>query len=88
MPDTADALRDAMLLIAKVGGPPMLAMLVVGVLVSLLQAVTQVNEASLVFVPKLIAFGAVVLVSGGVFVAELTDFTHRVMDRMVQVGGL
>ena len=45
-------LRETMLVILKLGGPVLLAALAVGVVMSLVQAVTQINEATLAFVPK------------------------------------
>jgi flagellar biosynthesis protein FliQ len=52
--DTALMLRDGMLVMLKLGGPPLLVALAVGLVVSLLQAVTQINEATLAFVPKVL----------------------------------
>jgi flagellar biosynthetic protein FliQ len=49
---------------AKVGGPILMTALFVGVTVSLLQTITQIQEMTLTFVPKLVAMGLVVLVSG------------------------
>ena len=51
-------LRDGMLVMLKLGGPPLLVALVVGLLIALLQAVTQINEATLAFVPKVLALCA------------------------------
>ena len=55
--DAAGALRETMWLLIKLGGPLLLAALAVGLLVSLLQAVTQINEPTLVFLPKLLVLG-------------------------------
>ena len=49
---------------AKVAGPILMTALFVGVTVSLLQTITQIQEMTLTFVPKLVAMGLVVLVSG------------------------
>ena len=56
--DAAGALRETMWLLVKLGGPLLVAALVVGLLVSLLQAVTQIIEPTLVFLPKLLVLGA------------------------------
>ena len=53
--DTALLLRDGMLVMLKLGGPPLLVALAVGLVVSLLQAITQINEATLAFLPKALA---------------------------------
>ena len=57
-----DFARRAMLMALALGGPLLLVALVVGLLISVVQAVTQVQEQTLAFVPKLVAVGLVFLV--------------------------
>ena len=83
----AAALRETLLVVLKLGGPPLLAMLAVGLVVSLVQAVTQVNEATLVFLPKVLVLGGTLALLGPFMVATLSDFTRVLMDRLVQAGG-
>ncbi len=83
----AAALRDTLLVVLKLGGPPLLAMLAVGLVVSLIQAVTQVNEATLVFLPKVLVLGGALMLLGPFMVATMSDFTRTLMDRLVLVGG-
>jgi len=80
-------LRDGMLVMLKLAGPPLLATLVVGLLVALVQAITQINEATLAFVPKILALGAALVLLGPFMVATLTSYTHLLLDRLVAVGG-
>jgi flagellar biosynthetic protein FliQ len=54
-PEVLDVARDAIITLVVVSAPIMLAGLVVGVIISLLQAVTQIQEATLAFVPKILA---------------------------------
>ncbi len=57
-----DIARDGILTFLKAGGPVMLVALVIGLAISVLQALTQVQEQTLVFVPKIVAvFGAMML---------------------------
>jgi len=86
-PEIAGALRDTLWIVLKLGGPLLVAALVVGLIVSLIQAVTQINEATLVFLPKLLVLGGAMALLGPFMVSALTDFTHGLMDRMIQVGG-
>lgn len=67
----ANALH-AMLL---VGGPLLLVALVVGLLVSIFQALTQINEATLTFIPKILAIGGTLLIMGPWMLRVLTSFT-------------
>jgi flagellar biosynthetic protein FliQ len=85
--DVGALLHAAMLLVVKLGGPPLLAALAVGLLISLLQSVTQINESTLAFVPKLLAIGATLLLLGGFMQASLGDFMHLLFDRLIAVGG-
>jgi flagellar biosynthetic protein FliQ len=85
--EAAGALRETLWLLVKLGGPPLIAALVVGLLVSLLQAVTQINEPTLVFLPKLLVLGAALTVLGPFMTQQLAGYTHGLMDRLVTVGG-
>ena len=85
--DAAGALREAMWLLVKLGGPLLLAALVVGLLVSLLQAVTQINEPTLVFLPKLLVLGTALAILGPFMTEQMTGFAHSLFDRLVSVGG-
>ena len=81
--DVGALIREAMLVMLRLGGPPLMISLAVGLLVSLLQAVTQINEATLAFVPKVLAIGAALLFLGPFMFAELSTYMRLVFDRMV-----
>ena len=85
--EMAGALRDTLWVVVKLGGPLLAGTLLVGLMVSLMQAVTQINEATLVFLPKLLVlFGALTLM-GPFMVQTLDGYTHTLMDRLIAVGG-
>jgi len=85
--DVGLLLRGALLLIVKLGGPPLAMALLIGLVMSLLQAVTQINEATLAFLPKVLAIGAVLLLTGNFMLGQLSDFAHLLFDRIVAAGG-
>ena len=85
--DVAGLLREGMLVTLYVGGPPLLAALAVGMVISLLQAATQINEQTLAFVPKVAVIGVTLVVLGSFMMSTLTTFTHKLFDRLVAVGG-
>lgn len=85
--DIAELMRLTFMLIFRLAGPLLGIALVVGLLVAMLQAVTQINEATLVFIPKLLGIGAVLLLLGVSMFGSLADFTHFLIDRMVAAGG-
>lgn len=68
------ALKDALLTAAMVAAPLLLAILVVGLLISILQVATQIQEMTLTFVPKLIVSVVMLLVFGGWMIAMLKQF--------------
>jgi flagellar biosynthetic protein FliQ len=85
--DTALLLRDGMLVLLKLGGPPLLVALAVGLVVSLLQAVTQINEATLAFVPKALALCVALVLLGPFMLSTLSGYTHTLLQRMIAIGG-
>ncbi len=64
----------------QLGGPIVLSALVIGLIVSIFQAATQINEATLTFVPKLLAVVGLLVVLGPMMVQSLTDLTRFVLD--------
>lgn len=85
--DIALLLRDGMLVMLKLAGPPLLVALCVGLLVALLQAITQINEATLAFVPKVLALFAALMLLGPYMLATLSGYTRELFDRLVAIGG-
>jgi flagellar biosynthetic protein FliQ len=61
--EVLDVARDAILTLLWVSGPMMLVGLAIGVVISLLQALTQIQEQTLVFVPKIVAMFVVMLIA-------------------------
>jgi flagellar biosynthesis protein FliQ len=84
--DIAMLLRDGMLVMLKLGGPPLLVALVVGLVIALLQAITQINEATLAFVPKVLALCIALVLLGPFMVGTLSDYTHILFDRLIAIG--
>ena len=84
--DIAAIIRGGMLVTLKIGGPVLIAALLSGLLVALVQAVTQINEATLSFIPKLLVIGLVLVLLGPFMFATLADYTRMVFDRMIAVG--
>lgn len=73
---------QAIILAAKLAGPPLIASLVVGFSISLFQSVTQIQEATLSFVPKAIAVAIVLILAGPWMIQETVAFTHEIFDRL------
>ncbi len=69
--------RQAVELMLLVSAPLFLAALVTGLLVSVFQAATQINEMTLTFVPKLVAIFVTLIATGPWMIMQITDFIHR-----------
>jgi flagellar biosynthetic protein FliQ len=82
----AGPLRQTLLLVAELGGPPLLAALAVGVIMSLIQAVIQVNEPTLAYLPKLLAIGAVLALTASFALVSMTQYARDIFDAVVMVG--
>lgn len=74
-PEILTVIKDA-IYVVLMGSMPMLgAALIIGVLVSVFQATTQINEQTLAFVPKIIGILFALLIFGGWIISKVTDFT-------------
>lgn len=71
--------RQALELMLIVSAPLLLVALVVGLLVSVLQAVTQINEATLSFVPKIIALSITLVIAGPWMLNLLVEYIQRIL---------
>lgn len=69
-----DIVRQALVVSATLAGPALIVSLAIGVVVSLVQTVTQIQEATLTFVPKLIGAAVLLLFAGGWMLQTLTDY--------------
>ena len=78
--DTAivtDVLRGALVVVLKLAGPMLVLSMVVGVLVAIFQAVTQIHEQTLSFILKLVVIIAVMLIGGGWMLETLQDYAKE-----------
>ena len=81
--DTAqvtDLLRDAVGVALKLASPMLLLSMLVGVVVAIFQAVTQIHEQTISFVLKLIVVVSVLLIAGGWMMDTLQDYTREIFS--------
>lgn len=79
--------QQALTLMLMVSAPLLLVVLVVGLLVSIFQAATQINEATLSFVPKILAAVAVLALAGPWMMSTLVDYLRRMLLSIPGVVG-
>ncbi|MBT4426298.1 MAG: flagellar biosynthesis protein FliQ [Rhodospirillaceae bacterium] len=84
--EVVDIGREAIYALLKMGGPIMAIALVVGLLVSLFQALTQIQEMTLTFVPKIIVIFLAVLVMLPFMISTLMTFSQGLFDRIATGG--
>ncbi len=85
--DVAALIHDCMVVTMKLSFPVLGVALVAGLAISFIQAITQINEATLAFLPKVFAIGVALMMLGPFMATTLSSFTHRIFDRIVAIGG-
>ena len=74
--------REAIFVALLVCGPALILGLVTGLIISIFQAVTQIQEPTLTFIPKIVVVALAILFFGPWMLALLTDFTNRVFSNI------
>jgi flagellar biosynthetic protein FliQ len=78
---------QALVVTMKVAGPVLLAALLVGLLVSIFQAITQIQEMTFAFIPKIIAVGVIVALAGPWMLDTMLTWTHELFSGIPAVVG-
>ena len=76
---------QAMTIAAKMCAPVLLTALLIGFAISLFQSVTQIQEATLSFVPKAVGVGAAILFSGNWMLHEMVTYTTQLFEKLPQL---
>jgi len=80
-------IKDAVSTAIMISGPILLVATVVGLIISIFQATTQIQEQTLTFVPKLVAVALIGLLMGSWMLHIMIDFTTRIFGLMANMGG-
>lgn len=80
--EITDLMYDLFILAVQLGGPVLIISMIVGIVISILQAATQIHEQTLTFVPKLIVIGIILVIMGSMMLQSLQDFTTRIFTLM------
>ncbi|WP_160686099.1 flagellar biosynthesis protein FliQ [Clostridium sp. C2-6-12] len=78
--------KDTIITAAKVSAPILITVLVLGLLISIFQATTQIQEQTLTFVPKLIAAAVVGILLGSWMLQTIISFTNRIFDMISRIN--
>lgn len=72
--------RDAIMTGFKVAAPILVVSILVGLIISIIQAATSINEQTMTFVPKLIVIAVVLIVFGGWMLQQMVDLVNRIFE--------
>ncbi|HWT10802.1 MAG TPA: flagellar biosynthetic protein FliQ [Roseomonas sp.] len=86
MNETALAAREALWICLQIGGPLLLLLLAIGLVIAVLQALTQVNEATLAFLPKVVVLAGALLLLGPFFIGVLRGYAGGLFQAVIDVG--
>ncbi|MCP4395496.1 MAG: flagellar biosynthesis protein FliQ [Alphaproteobacteria bacterium] len=78
--------RDAILTMIMMSAPVLIAGMLVGVLISVFQTLTSIQEMTLVFVPKIIAVFIAILLLTPFLLTTITSFTEKMFDYIISMG--
>ncbi len=81
--EVLDLMYQVFVLSVQLGGPILVISMLVGVIISIIQAATQIHEQTITFVPKLLVIGLILVFTGGTMLQTLQDFTVQIF-RMIQ----
>ena len=81
----SDILRDAVGVALKLGGPMLILSMLVGVVVAVFQAVTQIHEQTISFILKLVVVVTVLLIGGGWMLETLQDYTRELLQMVTSI---
>lgn len=84
--DVLDVARDAMMTMLLISAPMLIIGLVVGLIISIFQTLTHIQEMTLTFIPKILSIFAAMILFMPWMLRELVEFTQRVMDKIVALG--
>ena len=77
--------QDALKTLAMVAAPMLLSTLVIGLIISIFQALTQINENTLTFVPKMVVIGIVIIIAGPWMLDTMSTYTVTLFENISTV---
>ena len=83
--EVIDLIRDALYILIKISAPLMMVALVVGLAVALFQALTQIQEMTLTFVPKIVAIFISLMIFLPFMLETLLGFTEEIADKIISI---
>lgn len=82
--EITDVMYQLFILAAQLAGPVLIISMVVGIIISIVQAATQIHEQTLTFLPKLVVIGVILVINGSNMLRALQDFTKQIFDMIAR----
>ncbi|PLX84484.1 MAG: flagellar biosynthetic protein FliQ [Desulfuromonas sp.] len=79
--------RKAVEMVLLLAAPMLLSAVVIGLMVSIFQAATQINEQTMTFIPKIVAVLVSLILFAPWMIQKMLAFTHGILENMVSLGG-
>ncbi len=73
-----EIIYELFILILQIAGPLLVISMIVGIIISIIQAATQIHEQTITFVPKLLVIGLILVFGGGWMMESLSNFTIQI----------
>lgn len=78
--EITDVMYQLFVLAVQLAGPVLIISMMVGIVISIIQAATQIHEQTLTFLPKLVVIGVILVINGSNMLRALQDFTRQIFD--------
>lgn len=82
--EITDVIYQLFVLAAQLAGPVLIISMLVGIVISIIQAATQIHEQTLTFLPKLVVIGLVLVINGSNMLRAMQDFTKQIFDMIAR----
>lgn len=82
--EITDVMYQLFVLAAQLAGPVLIISMIVGIVISIIQAATQIHEQTLTFLPKLVVIGVILVINGSNMLRALRDFTKQIFEMIAR----
>lgn len=82
--EVTDIMYDLFIMAVELAGPLLVISMLVGIVIAILQAATQIHEQTITFVPKLLVIGMILVFTGSSMLRSLQDYTVAIFQRIAQ----
>ena len=82
--EITDVMYQLFVLAVQLAGPVLIISMVVGIVISIIQAATQIHEQTLTFLPKLVVIGVILVINGSNMLRAMQDFTKRILEMIAR----